>query len=156
LVKTGGFGFSLWVYALADIVLIPVLPPFLLFALLSVLGFFKDRADPAGFVLFALIPAGVIRAAGWSGQDSPLYLVVIPLLWTSLALGISFLARLALESFFPRVIPLLAAILVTPLAAAACFWAFYRQMGPLGFTLLALLSALSLIALAAARLSRRS
>ncbi|MDR1411888.1 MAG: hypothetical protein LBI91_06765, partial [Spirochaetaceae bacterium] len=39
LVKTGGFGFSLWVYALADIVLIPVLPPFLLFALLSVLGF---------------------------------------------------------------------------------------------------------------------
>jgi hypothetical protein len=152
LVRTAGFGFSLWFYALVDIVLIPVLPPFLFFALFSVLGFFKDKADPAQFVLFALIPAEVIMAAGWSGQDSPLYLVIIPLLRTALALGVSFLARLALESFFPRVIPLLLAVLAMPFAAAACFWAFYGQMAPAGFILLAFLSVPSFIALISARL----
>jgi hypothetical protein len=150
LVKTAGFGFSLWVYALVDIVLVPVLPPFLFFVLFAVLRLFKDGADPAKFALAALIPAGVIRAVGWSGQDGPLYLVVIPLLRTLLALGVPFLARLALENFSPRAIPLLLAILVMPLAAAACFWALYGQMGPAGFMLLALLSVPSLIALAAA------
>ncbi|MDR1352798.1 MAG: hypothetical protein LBK05_05895, partial [Treponema sp.] len=133
LAGSSGFGLSLWVYTLADIVLIPVLPAFLLFALFAVLGFFKDEADPAGFALSALIPAGAVRAAGWNGQNSPLYFVVIPLLWTSLALGVSFLVRLARGSGFPRVIPLLAAILAMPAAAAACFWAFYRQMAPAGF-----------------------
>ena len=149
-VNAAGFDFSLWLFALINIVLIPVAPPLLVFALLSVPGFFKGKRDPAGFVLFWLIPSGIVRAFGWSARNSPLYLILIPLLWTTLALGVSFFARLVRESFFPRIIFLLAGIFLMPLAAAAIFWAFYRQMAVAGFILLAVFSIPSIIALAAA------
>jgi hypothetical protein len=155
-VSTVGFGFSLWFFTLINIVLIPAALPFLFFVLLAVPGFFKDKADPAKFVLFALIPAGIIRAIGWSAQNDPLYLVLVPLLWTMLALGISFFARLIRESFFPLVIPLLLAVLFMPLAAAAVFWAFYGQMFTAGFILLAALAVPSVIALIAACLKFRT
>jgi hypothetical protein len=149
-VNAAGFDFSLWLFALINIVLIPVAPPFLVFALLSVPGFFKGKMDPAGFVLFWLIPPGIVRAFGWSAQNSPLYLILVPLLWTTLALGISFFARLVRESFFPWIIFPLAGIFLMLPAAAAVFWAFYRQMAVAGFILLAVLSIPSVIALAAA------
>jgi hypothetical protein len=158
LVNAAGFGVSRWFFALIDIVLIPAVLPFLFFALLAVSGFFKGGEDPARFVLFALVPAGIIRAIGWSVRSDPLYLVLIPLLWTMLALGISFFVRLVRESFFPRAIPLLAAIFLMPLIAAAGFWAFYRQMVTAGFALLAVLSIPFFVALAAAclKFSRKS
>ncbi|MDR0719942.1 MAG: hypothetical protein LBF78_09925 [Treponema sp.] len=149
-INTAGFGLSLWFFSLINLVLIPATLPFLFFVLLAVPGFFKDKADPAKFVLFALIPAGIVRAIEWSAQNDPLYLVLVPLLWTMLALGISFFARLVRESFFPRVIPLLLVILLMPLAAAAGFWAFYGQMFTAGLILLAVLAVPSVIALAAA------
>jgi hypothetical protein len=149
-INTAGFGLSLWFFTLINIVLIPVALPFLLFILLTVPGFFKDKADPAKFVFFALIPAGIIRAIGWSVQNDPLYLVLVPLLWTMLALGISFFVRLVRESFFPWIIPLLFVILLMPLTAATIFWTFYGQMFTAGFILLAVLAVPSIVALAAA------
>jgi hypothetical protein len=149
-INMAGFGVSLWLFTLINIVLIPATLPFLFFVLLAVPGFFKGKADPAKFVLFALIPAGIIRAVGWSAQNDPLYLVCVPLLWTMLALGISFFMRLVRESSFPLIIPLLLVILLMPLTAAAGFWAFYGQMFTAGFTLLAVLAVPAVIALAAA------
>ncbi|MDR2786174.1 MAG: hypothetical protein LBB83_09705 [Treponema sp.] len=150
IINTAGFGFFLWLFALINIVLIPAVLPFLFFILLALSGFFKDKADPVKFVLFALVPAGVIRAIGWSAHNDPLYLVLIPVLWTTLALGISFLWRRARESSFPRIIFFLLAIFLMPPTAAAVFWAFYGQMVPAGFILLAALSIPSIIAFAAA------
>jgi hypothetical protein len=150
IINTAGFGFSLWLFALINIVLIPAVLPFLFFVPLTLSGLFKNEADPAKFALFALIPAGIVRAIGWSAQHDALYLILVPLLWTMLALGISFLARLAGKSSFPLIISLLLAILLMPLIAAAGFWAFYRQMVPAGFVFLAVLSIPSVIALAAA------
>ncbi|MDR2786113.1 MAG: hypothetical protein LBB83_09400 [Treponema sp.] len=147
-INAAGFGFSLWLFALVNIVLIPAVLPFLIFALLSVPGFIKSETDPAKFALFALVPAGIIRAIGSSAQNDPLYLVLIPLLWTMLVLGISFFVQLVRESFSPR-IPLLVAIFLLPLIAAAGFWAFYGQMITAGYILLAFLSIPSVIALAA-------
>jgi hypothetical protein len=149
-INAAGFGLSLWLFALINIVLIPAVLPFLFFILLALPGLFKGQADPAKFVLFALVPAGITRAIGWSAQNDPLYLILVPLLWTMLALGISFLGRLIRESFFPWIIPLLLAVLLLPLTAAAVFWAFYGQMFPAGFILLAALSIPSIVALAAA------
>jgi hypothetical protein len=149
-INGAGFGLSLWSFALINIVLIPVVLPFLLFVLLAIPGFFKGKADTAKFVFFALIPAGIIRAIGWSAQNDPLYLVLVPLLWTMLALGISFFARLVRESSFPWIIPLLLVILLMPLIAAAVFWAFYGQMSMAGFILLAVLAVPFIVAFAAA------
>jgi hypothetical protein len=145
--SAAGFGLSLWLYALINIVLIPAVLPFLVFAFLSVLGFFKDGADPAQFVLFSLIPAGIIRAAAWNVRHDPLYLVLVPLLWTALALGVVFFARLVRKRSFPRIISLLSAPLLLSLIAAGSFWAFYRQIPAAGFILLAVLLVPSVIAL---------
>jgi hypothetical protein len=146
-ISAAGFGLSLWLYVLINVVVIPVLLPFLVFVFLSVPGFFKGGADPALFVLFSLVPAGITRAAGWNVRHDPLYLVLIPLLWTALALGIAFFARLVRKKFFPRIILLLPAMLLMPLVAAGCFWAFYRQAPASGFILLSVLLIPAVIAL---------
>jgi hypothetical protein len=147
-INTAGFGLSLGLYALVNVVLIPVVLPFVVFVLLAVPGFFKGGADPAKFVLFWLVPAGITGAIGWSARHNPLYLILVPLLWTALALGIAFFARLVQKKFFPRIIPLLPVMLLMPLIAAGSFWAFYRQTPTAGFILLAVLSIPSVIALA--------
>jgi hypothetical protein len=153
-VKASGFGLSLWFYALIDIVFVPAALPLLVFALFTVLGLSGTGADPARFVLTALIPAGVLRAIGWSGQSAPLYLVLVPLIWTMLALGVSFLARIDSGNFPLWLITLLSTIILAP-AAAVVFWAFYGQMPFTRFLLLALLSIPSLIALITTGLARR-
>jgi hypothetical protein len=146
LINAEGFGLSRWFFALVDIVFIPVILPFLLFA---VLGLFKDLADPAKFVLFALIPEGVVRAVSWGAKNDPVYLILVPLLWTVLALGISFLVRLTRSRSFPGLIPFLLAVFLMPFAAAAVFWAFYGQMVLVGVLLLAVVSIPAVIALGA-------
>jgi hypothetical protein len=149
-VKASGFGLSLWFHALIDIVFVPAALPFLIFALFTGLGFIGKEADPAKFILSALIPAGAARAIAWSGQNAPLYLVLIPLIWTMLALDISFFARLVSGNFLLRLIAFLS-VIVFASAFAAVFWAFYGQMPFTGFLLLALLSIPSIIALITAR-----
>jgi hypothetical protein len=146
LIEVSGFGRSRWFFALVDIALVPVAVPFLFFALFSVLRLFKDQADPAKFVLFSLIPAGVIRAVSWGAQSDPVYLILIPLLWTGLTLGISFFVRLAFTQTLLVVIPLVIAILLMPFAAATSFWAFYGQMTLVGVLLLAFVSIPAVIA----------
>jgi hypothetical protein len=148
-IHAAGLGFSLWLFALINIVLIPAVLPFLVFLLLAVPGFLKGKADSAGFVLFWLVPSGIIRAAGLGARHDPFYLILIPLLWTMLTLGISFFARLIRENRFPLIVPLLAILLMPP-AAAAVFWAFSGQMVTAGFILLAVLAIPFVAALAAA------
>jgi hypothetical protein len=153
-VKASGFGLSLWFHTLIDIVSVPAVLPLLVFALFTVLRLPGTGADPAKFVLTALIPAGVLRAIGWSGQNAPLYLVLIPLIWTMLALGVSFFTRLVFRNFLLWLITLLSVIVLAPLAATV-FWAFYGQMPFTGFLLLAPLSILSFVVLITTGLARR-
>jgi hypothetical protein len=142
-VKASGFGLSLWFHALVDIVFVPVALPFLVFVLFTGLGRSGGGVDPAKFILFALIPAGVVKAIGWSGQNAPLYLVLVPLIWTLLTLDVSFFPRLVSGDFLSWLITFLSIIVLAPVAAAV-FWAFYGQMPFTGFLLLALLSILGL------------
>jgi hypothetical protein len=154
-VKASGFGLSLWFHALVDIVFVPVALPFLVFTLFSCLGLFGGGADPAKFVLSALIPAGVAGVIGWSGQNAPLYLVLVPLIRTLLALGVSFFPRLVSGNFISCLITIFSIIVLAP-AAAVVFQAFYGHLPLTGFLLLVLLSIPALIALVTASLARRS
>ena len=133
IITPGGFGFSLWLYGFIDIVCMPVLLPVILYALYLVLRR-SGEGDFTSFVLFWLIPVGAFRALSWSAQNDPLLLVAVPLLWTALAAGISFLIYLLMESYSKITkIGYLLCLLLLPVFGALTYWAFFSQKTFLGF-----------------------
>jgi hypothetical protein len=132
----GGFGFSRWISGFVDIVSLPVLVPlivclfFILFRLLS------GPPDFVNFTLLWFIPVAALRALSWSAQNDPVLLVLVPLLWTAIALGIPFFIDLiSAHSRLLVIIPAALAILAIPVLAAAVYWAFFSQKTLLGFLL---------------------
>ena len=90
LVEPGGFGFSRWLSGFVDIVALPALAPLLVYLLFVLLKIVSGTAGFANFAMLWLIPCGAIRALSWSAQNDPILLILVPLLWTSIALGIPF------------------------------------------------------------------
>jgi hypothetical protein len=133
----GGFGFSRWVFGFFEIVSVPVLIPFVVCFLMYLFSGFSSNADFANFTLLWLIPAGALRALSWSSMNDPILLVMAPLLWTALAVGISFLINWMASGYNPffAVIAVLC-IIILPVSAAATYWAFFSQRTLLGFLLL--------------------
>jgi len=139
LVVPGGFGFSRILFGFVDIASLPVLVPlFLYFLILLFKGFHAD-VDFANFALLWLIPVGALRALNWSSTNDPILLVMSPLLWTALAVGIPFFINLMLTRFsiFIAVISILF-ILILPILASLTYWAFFSQHELLGFIFLAI------------------
>ncbi|GHV96698.1 hypothetical protein AGMMS50293_30180 [Spirochaetia bacterium] len=136
LVIPGGFGFSRWVSAFVDIVSIPVLIPLLVYVIFIVCRVFSSGADFANFALLWLIPVAALRAISWSSQSDPLLLVIVPLLWTAIAVGIPFFINCIMRnSRWHIAVPSGLAILVLPFLAATAYWAFFSQQPLLGFAL---------------------
>jgi hypothetical protein len=139
LVNPGGFGFSRWASACIDIVALPALLPLLIYLVLILFRFLSGPFDFANFALLWLIPGAAIRAVSWSAENDPTLLVLAPLLWTSIALGISFFIELMLRSSRWYTFGSLGlGILALPLTATTAWWAFYSQKFPLGALLLVL------------------
>jgi len=136
-VSPGGFGFSRWLFGFIDIVSLPVLIPLFLCALIFVFRGFSGEVDFAGFALLWIIPVGALRALSWSPLNDPILLVMVPLLWSALAAGISFFINWMINRFrwYSAVVSILC-ILLLPLIAAAAYWAFFSQQTALGFLLL--------------------
>jgi hypothetical protein len=132
----GGFGFSRWLFGFFEIVSMPVLLPFIAYFVMYMFGGFSD-ADFANFTLLWLIPVGALRALSWSSMNDPILLVMTPLLWTAIAIGISFLIIWMTNSYNPfiSVLAILCMILL-PIAASTAYWAFFSQQTLLGFLLL--------------------
>jgi len=132
----GGFGFSRWLFGFFEIVSMPVLIPFIAYFIMYMFGGFSD-ADFANFTLLWLIPVGALRALSWSSMNDPILLVMTPLLWTAIAVGISYLIIWMTNSYNPfiSVLAILCMILL-PLAASTAYWAFFSQQTLLGFLLL--------------------
>jgi len=132
----GGFGFSRWLFGFFEIVSMPVLIPFIAYFVMYMFGGFSD-ADFANFTLLWLIPVGALRALSWSSMNDPILLVMTPLLWTAIAVGISYLIIWMTNSYNPfiSVLAILCMILL-PLAASTAYWAFFSQQTLLGFLLL--------------------
>jgi hypothetical protein len=131
----GGFGFSRWLFGFFEIVSLPVILPFIAYFVMYMFGGFSD-ADFANFTLLWLIPVGALRALSWSSMNDPILLVMTPLLWTAIAVGISFLIIWMTNSYNPfiSVLAILCMILL-PVTAAAAYWAFFSQQTLLGFLL---------------------
>ena len=137
LVSPGGFGFSRLIFGFIDVVSLPVLIPLILFALLFFLRGVSGDADFTNFTLLWLIPVAALRAIGWSSTNDPILLIIVPLLWTALAVGIPFFINWMIDNFrWYTVIASILCILVLPVLASGVYWAFFSQYTLLGFLFL--------------------
>jgi len=132
----GGFGLSRWIFGFFEIVSMPVLIPFVFYLLMFVFRGFSSDADFADFSLLWLIPVAALRALSWSSLNDPILLVVAPLLWTALAVGISFLIKWMMAGNIFFIILAVLCMLILPVAATGTYWAFFSQQTLLGFGLL--------------------
>jgi hypothetical protein len=137
-IAPGEFGLSRWLNALVDVIGLPALLPFLVFALFALLRIVPRDADPVDFALLWLIPGGVLRSVSRSGIHDPVFLVLIPLLRTAVVVGLGFFIRIISGKRALAVIFAVSGILALPPAASACYWAFFSQRLVWGWVLFAL------------------
>lgn len=136
LVSPGGFGVSRWISGFVDIVSLPAFAPLIVCLLCILFRVFSGAPDFVNFTLLWLIPAAALRTLSWSSQNDPILLVLVPLLWTAIALGIPFfIDMINVRRRLLVIIPAALAILAIPLLAAAVYWAFFSQKTALGFCL---------------------
>ena len=139
IIEPVGFELSRWMSAFIDIVAMPVIVPLLLYFLLSlnkILDNSTDSVDFAGFALLWLIPSGAIRAVSWSVQSDPIQLVLVPLLWTAIAVGVPFLVSFYRYRQIFVIIPAFLGALFVPFAATYAYWAFFAQLTLWGYIFL--------------------
>ena len=146
LVEPGGFGLSRWVSACVDIVTLPALLPILICFLLVAVKIIAGTTDFTSFTLLWLIPGGAIRALSWSHLNDPTLLVLVPILWTAIAVGVPFFINFIKSGLIFAIIASILAMLVIPLAAASSYWAFYTQKSYLGLFFLLLATGPMLVA----------
>lgn len=136
-IESGEFGLSRWLSGCVDIVVLPALAPIFAYLLLAGLKIVHGPLDFANFAQLWLIPGALIRALSWSSQNNPIYLVLVPILWTTISVGVPFFINLIIHSKSYFLIPPAAlGILSIPAAAASSYWAFFSQKNSLGFLLL--------------------
>ena len=137
LVSPGGFGLSRFLFGFIDIVSLPVLIPVLLYFLMLIFNGFSGDIDFANFALLWMIPVAALRAISWSASSDPILLVTVPLLWTAVAVGVSFFINLMANNFrWWKIIFSFPCILLIPVLAAGAYWAFFSQQTLYGFLLL--------------------
>jgi len=137
LVTPGGFGLSRWMSGFIDIAGLPALFPLMVCGALVMLRVFPRQVDYAGFALLWLAPLAAVRSI--SGSAAPIPLIIVPLLWSAQALGISFFINGMVKN--PRgYIVFLATlgIAALPVAAVTSWWAFFSHQTLLGGGLLLL------------------
>jgi len=126
-VDPGGFGLSRWISGCIDIVTIPALAPIVIYFFLISFKFVSGEPDFANFSLLWLIPSAALRALSWSSMGDPLLLVLVPVLWTAIAVGVPFFIKIIINGRFLVIIPAILVILIIPFAATCSYWAFFAQ-----------------------------
>jgi len=132
MVEPGGFGLSRWASGCVDIVVLPVVAPLLVYLVLYTLKITTGTADFSNFALLWLVPGAAIRVLSWSSQHDPILLVLVPILWTSIAVGIPFFITIIQNSRAFAIIAASLAILAILFASASSYWAFYSQKTLMG------------------------
>jgi hypothetical protein len=127
MIDPGGFGLSRWISGCIDIITLPALAPILVYLFLVSFKFISGEADFANFALLWLIPGAGIRALSWSSAGDPLLLALAPILWTAIAVGVSFFIGIIQNGRLFVIIPASLVIIIIPLAASCSYWAFYAQ-----------------------------
>ena len=137
LVSPGGFGLSRFLFGFIDIVSLPVLIPLFIYLVMMIFSGFSGEVDFGNFALLWMIPVAALRAISWGSSNDPLLLVTVPLLWTAVAIGVSFFINLIAYNFrWWKLIFSIPCIFVIPVIAAGSYWMFFSQQTLYGFLLL--------------------
>jgi hypothetical protein len=136
--RPGAFGLSRWLSACIDIVTLPAVIPLLVCFLFLRLRILSGSTNYTNFALLWLIPGAAIRAVSWSAQNDPSLLVLPPILWTAIAVGVPFFIVMLTGQLKWTFIPKVMALCLLPFLAATVYWAFFAQKTVLGFFLLGL------------------
>jgi len=157
LVDPGAFGFYRWLSAFVDIVSVPVLAPLVLYLLFVEMNLLSPRTDYIGFTLVWLIPVSAFRVTTWISSPSPVMLVLVPLLWTALAVGIPVLfAQARKRGEWYSAAPFVFGMAVLPFSAATSWWAFFshRPLTGVLFLLITVAPAIVAVVLAVLAIAR--
>ncbi|MDR1218905.1 MAG: hypothetical protein LBK73_04770 [Treponema sp.] len=124
----GAFGGERWIGVFVDLVALPALSPLLVYALFLLLRIAKDTTGFACFSLLWLAPSGILRAVQWGVENDPAKLLLIPVLWTSIVVCVSFFITLCRrkKTLAATVGSIMGITLIAPLAATV-YWAFFSQ-----------------------------
>jgi len=147
-----GFELSRWMNGFVDIVTVPALMPILLCAFFIIFRLIKkdteffQNLDFTAFALLWLIPTGAVRAFGWSAQSDPAHLILAPILWASIAIGVPFFIDFYKYRHVLVIIPASLGVLIIPFAATSAYWAFYGQDTFFGYIFLLVAAAPMLVA----------
>ncbi|MDR2537672.1 MAG: hypothetical protein LBC46_05145 [Treponema sp.] len=133
--EEGGFGYSRWLSISVDLVSVPALAPFVVFALFLP---FRICRDFTRFTLLWLIPDILIRIIAWSVRNDPTQLILVPILRTAIVIGISGCIRLVMSGKVLGIIIASLGLLALPFGASSCYWFFFCQRPREGFILLAI------------------
>ncbi|MCL2184653.1 MAG: hypothetical protein FWB86_02195 [Treponema sp.] len=137
IISPGGFGFSRFLFGFVDLVSVPVLIPCLIYLIILIYQKFSKSIDFANFALLWLIPVGALRAISWGSTNDPIFLIMTPLLWVAVSMGISFFINLMISKFrWYTVIVSIICILILPALSCIIYWAFFSQQTMMGFGLL--------------------
>ena len=131
-----GFGFFRWMSGFIDIVSLPVLIPLFVYFCLIYFKIIAGTANFTNFTLLWLIPVASLKGLTMSSQNDPVFLVLVPVLWTAISVGIPFFINIILNSKVFVIVLSSLAVLCIPLSAASSYWAFYSQKTTLGFLFL--------------------
>ena len=136
-VSPAGFGISLWMCGFLDYVGLPVLLPIIVCLLFVIIRVFPAEVDFAGFSLVWLIPVSAYSSIEWNSPGYPVLLVLVPVLWSGLAVGIPLFIGIIMRHRRWFIITFSAlGILALVFAAVTAWWAFYSQQTLAGFLFL--------------------
>jgi hypothetical protein len=138
-----GFGLSRFISACLDYITLPVFLPiaacFIFARARKAAGRSTEKPDWTSFTLISLIPPLLICAIRWGTEKNPANLVLIPLLWSAIAVNLTpLLLFIEKKPSLPRHIIGAAGIFVAAFLGAAVWWAFFASFTVLGAVLLAL------------------
>jgi len=136
LIFPGDFGLFRWLHGFIDLIIFPILIPLGLCLVFFLLNVFSGELNITNFLLISLIPLSILRTLNYGNLLDPLRLMVIPLIWTSLAVGIPLFIRLIQNEFGTLVILGIFSCIALPFLAATAYWALFCQKLFLGLLFL--------------------
>ena len=128
LVPESSFGFLRWLHGFIDVVAFPVLLPLSVRYALQIRYKHQGYIEINQFILIWLIPVALVKSIHWNMHKDGILLVLTPLLWGALSIGIPRLLQKAEEELgFLSFLAYASAVLL-PLVATTAYWAWFSKL----------------------------
>jgi len=127
LVPEGSFGFLRWLHGFIDVVAFPVLLPLAVRYALQIRYRHQSYMKINQFILLWLIPVALVKSIQWNMHKDGILLVLTPLLWSALSIGIPWLLQKGEEEIGSLSFFAYTAAVALPLIATTAYWAWFSK-----------------------------